>query len=92
MPDAEHPYMFHCHLLRHEDQGMMGQFVVVDPAAAPGTAGRPAPGDLLPGVSDDVGHQGDHASTSDDASRGGTGPRRSPLTDGADLAGAGHHG
>lgn len=29
--DAEFPYMFHCHLLRHEDQGMMGQFVVVEP-------------------------------------------------------------
>ncbi|MGW6005362.1 multicopper oxidase family protein [Oerskovia enterophila] len=86
MPDAEHPYMFHCHLLRHEDQGMMGQFVVVDPAAAPGTAGRPVPGDVLPGVSDDVGHQGGHASASDDAQRGGTGPRRSPLT------GGGHHG
>jgi suppressor of ftsI len=27
--DAEHPYMFHCHLLRHEDHGMMGQFLVV---------------------------------------------------------------
>ena len=27
--DAETPYMFHCHILRHEDQGMMGQFVVV---------------------------------------------------------------
>ncbi|MBC7460575.1 MAG: multicopper oxidase domain-containing protein [Thermoleophilia bacterium] len=25
----EHPYMFHCHVLRHEDAGMMGQFVVV---------------------------------------------------------------
>ena len=24
------PYMYHCHLLRHEDDGMMGQFVVVD--------------------------------------------------------------
>ncbi|WP_081511815.1 multicopper oxidase domain-containing protein [Nocardia donostiensis] len=24
------PYMYHCHLLWHEDQGMMGQFVVVD--------------------------------------------------------------
>ena len=23
--------MFHCHVLRHEDQGMMGQFVVVEP-------------------------------------------------------------
>jgi suppressor of ftsI len=29
--DAEHPYMYHCHLLWHEDQGMMGQFVVVEP-------------------------------------------------------------
>jgi FtsP/CotA-like multicopper oxidase with cupredoxin domain len=25
------PYMFHCHLMYHEDQGMMGQFVVVKP-------------------------------------------------------------
>lgn len=25
------PYMYHCHLLRHEDNGMMGQFVVVEP-------------------------------------------------------------
>ena len=23
------PYMFHCHTLEHEDQGMMGQLVVV---------------------------------------------------------------
>jgi len=27
--DAENPYMFHCHILEHEDAGMMGQFVVV---------------------------------------------------------------
>jgi FtsP/CotA-like multicopper oxidase with cupredoxin domain len=26
---ADTPYMFHCHILQHEDQGMMGQFVVV---------------------------------------------------------------
>jgi suppressor of ftsI len=25
------PYMYHCHLLWHEDRGMMGQFTVVDP-------------------------------------------------------------
>lgn len=31
--DAEHPYMYHCHLLRHEDQGMMGQFLVVEPGS-----------------------------------------------------------
>jgi len=29
------PYMFHCHLLQHEDNGMMGQFVVVGPGQAP---------------------------------------------------------
>jgi FtsP/CotA-like multicopper oxidase with cupredoxin domain len=29
--DPDTPYMFHCHLLQHEDNGMMGQFVVVDP-------------------------------------------------------------
>jgi len=27
--DAITPYMFHCHILEHEDAGMMGQFVVV---------------------------------------------------------------
>jgi blue copper oxidase len=27
--DAKTPYMFHCHILEHEDAGMMGQFVVV---------------------------------------------------------------
>jgi len=25
---SEHPYMYHCHLLQHEDRGMMGQFRV----------------------------------------------------------------
>ncbi|MGC2941374.1 multicopper oxidase family protein [Brevibacterium sp. FAM 24638] len=25
------PYMYHCHMLLHEDEGMMGQFVVIDP-------------------------------------------------------------
>jgi len=27
--DANLPYMYHCHILEHEDAGMMGQFVVV---------------------------------------------------------------
>jgi len=27
--DETVPYMYHCHILEHEDQGMMGQFVVV---------------------------------------------------------------
>lgn len=28
--DPTSPYMYHCHILRHEDAGMMGQFVVVE--------------------------------------------------------------
>ena len=24
----DYPYMFHCHVLEHEDMGMMGQFTV----------------------------------------------------------------
>ena len=28
--DSSVPYMYHCHILEHEDMGMMGQFVVVD--------------------------------------------------------------
>lgn len=35
--DADVPYMFHCHVLAHEDAGMMGQFVVVEPGRRPGT-------------------------------------------------------
>ena len=27
--DPNHPYMYHCHILEHEDAGMMGQFTVV---------------------------------------------------------------
>ncbi len=27
--DKRNPYMFHCHILEHEDAGMMGQFTVV---------------------------------------------------------------
>ncbi|MBP7388753.1 MAG: multicopper oxidase domain-containing protein [Chitinophagales bacterium] len=28
--DATTPYMYHCHLLHHEDDGMMGSFIVLD--------------------------------------------------------------
>ncbi len=28
-PDTEYPYMFHCHILEHEDHGMMGRFFLV---------------------------------------------------------------
>jgi FtsP/CotA-like multicopper oxidase with cupredoxin domain len=34
--NADFPYMFHCHVLKHEDRGMMGQFTVV----RPGTEGE----------------------------------------------------
>lgn len=33
--DANAPYMLHCHLLRHEDAGMMTQFVVLPPGHTP---------------------------------------------------------
>lgn len=29
--DMEFPLMYHCHLLKHEDGGMMGQFLLVEP-------------------------------------------------------------
>ncbi|WP_104129896.1 multicopper oxidase family protein [Cryobacterium sp. N21] len=35
--DPNFPYMFHCHMLAHEDAGMMGQFVVVGPGGQAGT-------------------------------------------------------
>lgn len=31
--DTMVPYMYHCHLLHHEDDGMMGSFLVIDPFA-----------------------------------------------------------
>lgn len=34
--DPDTPYMYHCHLLWHEDTGMMGQFVVVESGGAAG--------------------------------------------------------
>jgi FtsP/CotA-like multicopper oxidase with cupredoxin domain len=45
--DPINPYMYHCHLLHHEDQGMMGQFLVL----APGQ--QPAP---MPVGGNDFGH------------------------------------
>jgi FtsP/CotA-like multicopper oxidase with cupredoxin domain len=38
--DPDVPFMYHCHKLRHEDLGMMGQFLVVANGEAP-TADRP---------------------------------------------------
>ncbi|MGW6454926.1 multicopper oxidase family protein [Streptomyces sp. NPDC055078] len=55
--DPRTPYMFHCHILYHEDQGMMGQFVVTGPDPAPAGKGRP---DRTPSASPDpaAGHDG----------------------------------
>jgi len=33
--DPTNPYMYHCHLLLHEDHGMMGQFLVLAPGQRP---------------------------------------------------------
>jgi blue copper oxidase len=33
--DPTYPYMYHCHLAMHEDQGMMGQFLVLAPSQEP---------------------------------------------------------
>jgi hypothetical protein len=38
--DPDTPYMFHCHIPRHEDGGMIGQFVVSETGQ---TAGTPRP-------------------------------------------------
>lgn len=43
--DPATPYMYHCHMLLHEDEGMMGQFVVIergqeDEVAAPSHGGH----------------------------------------------------
>jgi hypothetical protein len=32
--------MLHCHLLKHEDRGLMAQFVVVNPGQQPGHVGH----------------------------------------------------
>jgi len=40
--DPDRPYMVHCHLITHEDQRMMAQFVVVGPGQEPGRAPVPA--------------------------------------------------
>jgi FtsP/CotA-like multicopper oxidase with cupredoxin domain len=42
-PDPDSPYMFHCHILQHEDRGMMGQFVLTDQGGE-GAGERPAHG------------------------------------------------
>ncbi|WP_431040489.1 multicopper oxidase family protein [Streptomyces sp. P1-3] len=38
--DPDTPYMYHCHLLYHEDAGMMGQFIVAEPGQKAGKSPR----------------------------------------------------
>ncbi|MFC9436960.1 multicopper oxidase family protein [Nocardia sp. NPDC057030] len=42
--DPTYPYMFHCHLLLHEDHGMMGQFLVLAPGEQPAPMRMDMPG------------------------------------------------
>jgi bilirubin oxidase len=35
LSDPNNPYMYHCHILEHEDMGMMGQFVIVNKDTKP---------------------------------------------------------
>jgi FtsP/CotA-like multicopper oxidase with cupredoxin domain len=53
------PYVFHCHILEHEDDGMMSQFMVVDapatPTPSPSPSATPPPdsdGDTVPDATD----------------------------------------
>ncbi len=65
--DPDVPYMFHCHMLLHEDEGMMGQFVVVEPGQDAGTVPE----------HDGGAEHGDHSG----ADPGGSGPDVAPGTD-----------
>jgi len=51
--DATHPFMYHCHVAPHEDGGMMGQFVVTDPAGIAATQKDPADFTLYPNPATD---------------------------------------
>jgi bilirubin oxidase len=50
------PYMYHCHLLHHEDDGMMGSFIVIDSATTGigGQAAAPGPLVLYPNPANEV--------------------------------------
>ena len=44
--DPEVPYMYHCHIMEHEDNGMMGQFLVVEQPEQLGNRTKNLPGRL----------------------------------------------
>lgn len=41
--DTIHPYMYHCHMAPHEDDGMMGQFVIMPDCSPTLTSFQPNP-------------------------------------------------
>ena len=59
--DARVPYMMHCHLLRHEDVGMMGQFPVTADGTGPDRLGGGEP-DGESGGTGGMDHSGLHDS------------------------------
>lgn len=46
--DALHPFMYHCHIALHEDEGMMGQFVVTNATALDDINNKNIPVTLFP--------------------------------------------
>lgn len=46
--DALHPFMFHCHISLHEDEGMMGQFVVTNTNSVSGLINTEIPITIYP--------------------------------------------
>jgi FtsP/CotA-like multicopper oxidase with cupredoxin domain len=62
--DPDMPYMYHCHMLKHEDGGMMGQFVVVEPGenagTVPGGSGSGSGSGGSDGSDGVDGHEGHH--------------------------------
>ncbi|WP_189214838.1 MULTISPECIES: multicopper oxidase family protein [Streptomyces] len=57
--DRDTPYMYHCHLLYHEDEGMMGQFVVVEKGERAGTPAGHAGGHGAGHAEHGAGHEKD---------------------------------
>ncbi|MDR2987668.1 MAG: multicopper oxidase domain-containing protein [Nocardiopsaceae bacterium] len=75
--------MFHCHILRHEDAGMMGQFLVLAPGQQPAPAipaKPPAPAGHDPGMAGmwAPGRTGRHPKGQRDNMRDGLRKRRVP--------------
>ncbi|WP_425580399.1 multicopper oxidase domain-containing protein [Streptomyces thermocarboxydovorans] len=75
--DPDVPYMYHCHLLYHEDEGMMGQFVVVEKGRP---AGGPPPGHEGHGGHGDPGSPGSHSSHANQDDHGSHGGHQSHST------------